>query len=33
MTPAPRTAADEELYKQMASKLAMNPRQVMEGSQ
>jgi curved DNA-binding protein len=33
MTPPPRGAADEELYQQMASKLAMNPRQAMEGSQ
>jgi curved DNA-binding protein len=33
MTPPPRSAADEELYKQMASKLAMNPRQAMDGPQ
>jgi curved DNA-binding protein len=32
MTPPPRTPADEALYKQMASTLAMNPRQAMEGS-
>ena len=30
VTPATRDAADEALYKQMAAKLAMNPRQAME---
>jgi curved DNA-binding protein len=33
MAPAPRTPADEALYKQMAATLAMNPRQGMEGGQ
>jgi curved DNA-binding protein len=33
MTPPPRNATDEALYKQMAETLAMNPRQGMEGSQ
>ncbi len=32
VTPPPRNAADEALYKQMASTLAMNPRQELEGS-
>ena len=32
MTPPPRDAADEALYKQMAATLALNPRQAMEGS-
>ncbi len=32
MTPPPRDAAGEALYKQMAETLAMNPRQAMEGS-
>ena len=32
MTPPPRDAAGEALYKQMADTLAMNPRQAMEGS-
>ncbi len=32
MTPPVRSAADEELYRQMANTLAMNPRQAMEGS-
>jgi curved DNA-binding protein len=32
MTPQPRTAADEALYRQLAAALAMNPRQAMEGS-
>jgi curved DNA-binding protein len=33
MTPAPRTPADEALYKQMAATLAMDPRQAMESGQ
>lgn len=32
VTPEPRGAADEAIYKQMAAALAMNPRQPMEGS-
>jgi curved DNA-binding protein len=33
VTPQPRDPADEALYKQMASTLAMNPRQAMEDTQ
>jgi curved DNA-binding protein len=32
VTPPPRSEADEALYRQMASTLAMNPRQGMEGA-
>jgi curved DNA-binding protein len=32
VTPPPQTPADEALYRQMASTLAMNPRQALEGS-
>jgi len=32
VTPPAQTPADEAVYKEMASKLRMNPRQAMEGS-
>jgi curved DNA-binding protein len=32
VTPPPQTAADEAVYREMADKLRMNPRQAMEGS-